>query len=236
MKHAITLVVDASGSMAASKYETEQGIAHFIAEQAGEDAETTVTLIDFTTVSPLDSRMDYTVVYQDVPAAEVGHYRLKPRYATPLYDAVARMVVQTRAALKATPADRRPDLVTLLVATDGRENASMEHDAASVAELLANVQRPLKEGVRVCDQIYKRGWSVVYVGANQDAVAEGTRMGMHADSSLTYDTSRTEGTYALASAAVTRSRGGGGVSFTEKERRAAVGEDMGEDEDRWFES
>jgi hypothetical protein len=212
IKRKIVLVVDRSGSTRSIKGPMESGITEFLGIQAAdEDAETVVTLHDFDD--------EFRVVYVDKPVIDVPRYVLEPRGMTALRDAVGKAVGTEKEVLKATPEEERPDEVVLVIATDGYENSSREYSWEQISDMLAKLQRES----RGKEKIHKRGWKVVYLGANQNAVAVGMRMGIPQTSSVTYGTAGTESVYASASNAILRSAGRKSVVFTDDERTDALG-------------
>lgn len=224
MNREIVIVMDASGSMESIKGPTEHGLAELLAEQAqAEDVETVVTLWEFTTERSWTQPMGPMVlrkIYDREDITRVG-YRLNPQCGTPLIDAVTTVVKETKARYKAAPVFDRPDQVTLLIVTDGMENASTENTESDVRTLLEKVQR----GHEGRENIHKRGWKVMYLGANQDAVQVGMSIGVARGSSLSYGTSGQSvvGTYGVASASMSRSVAGEDDDFTEEERKEALG-------------
>jgi hypothetical protein len=78
-------------------------------------------------------------------------------------------------------------------------------------------------------EIYK--WDLVYLGANQDAIATAATMGIDAASSITYKPNRAAAANVVRamSAAVRRSREPGqGVNYTPSERKASL---LGDDKE-----
>lgn len=212
IKREIVLVVDRSGSTMSIKRQMQSGIAEFLGIQArDEDAEVTATLYDFDD--------EFRLVYADKPVADAPSYVVQPRGMTALRDAVGRAVMAEKRSLKETPEEERPDEVVLVISTDGFENASKEYSWERVSEMLTKLQR---EG-QGKEKIHKRGWKVVYLGADQDAVAVGAQMGVLPQSSVTYGRAGTESVYQSASNAILRSAGSKSVVFTEDERDEALG-------------
>ena len=99
---------------------------------------------------------------------------LQPRGMTALLDAIGRFVTEVGAALAALPENERPADVTVLVMTDGHENASTEWSKDAVKQLISQQET-----------VY--GWDFVFLGANMDAVDVGSDLGFSAGKSLTYD-------------------------------------------------
>ena len=227
MKRYIAIVQDRSGSMSATKNDAEGGLASFLAEQAKEPGTTLVTLNEF------DNVMD--TVYGLTPIAEVEPYVLQPRGATALWDALGYSVDDLKARIKNTAVDDRPDAVIVLCVTDGGENASRVFDSAKLTALLTKIQRPLvsKKDLELDEadrpdpraSIHKRGWLVIYLGSNQDAIASAKSMGISLGSSMTYAPEATCDSYVMASGSATRYSRGGDAEFTSAERNVASGLD-----------
>lgn len=164
----ITVVLDRSGSMDAIKSDMEGGFNTFIEEQRKVPGECRVTLVQF------DSENPYEVVYQNRHVREVTPLNLSPRGATPLRDALGRAIEDTGARLRNMPEAERPGLVIVVVITDGLENASKEWSREAVR---AAVKR----------QENDYAWKFVYLGANQDAITEASKIGIAAHSALSYN-------------------------------------------------
>lgn len=81
-----------------------------------------------------------------------------PNCGTPLYDAIGETVRKLR--------ERVGDGKAILaILTDGQENESKEFSREAIFALIKERE--------------KAGWAVVYLGANQDAYAEGAAMGIN---------------------------------------------------------
>ena len=68
---------------------------------------------------------------------------VQPRGMTPLFDAIGRMVTLAE--------EDNPDKAVIVIMTDGHENASREFSRDNIREVL--------------DRVEKRGWAVVFLGA-----------------------------------------------------------------------
>ncbi len=200
------LVVDRSGSMGSMAKEAQHGIRHFVEEQAALPGRATLTLCQFDNV--------YEVVYDFVLLDTAASYELVPRNATALLDACGAAVMHTSERLAALPEQARPGKVIVLIATDGRENASHEYTLAQIRELFTRQQQDY-------------GWQFSYVGANVDAFAEAGAMGLPANSTLDYAATGQgmRSSYAAASAASARYVKGqsADLSYTDEERKKAAG-------------
>ncbi|MGK2881894.1 MAG: VWA domain-containing protein [Mycobacterium sp.] len=164
----VAVLLDRSGSMSAVTDDAEGGFATFIAAQRAQPGDIAVTLAQFDTV--------YEVVYSNRPVADVPALRLVPRGGTALYDGIGRLVTDIGGQLSATEEAQRPGKVIVVVVTDGHENSSREWTHAAVT---AAIKRQ--------EQTY--AWEFLFLGANMDAVAIGSSLGIAADRSITWNTS-----------------------------------------------
>jgi hypothetical protein len=154
-KHVFVLM-DESGSMSGLEEAVTTGCNEFIHSFA-EDPDAKIWLAWFDH-SPGQDRTRFKVrgeVAADVQHLGPGDY--SPRGTTPLNDAIA----DTVAALDAAAGD--DENVFLAIITDGYENAS-EHSTESIRRLLSARE--------------EKGWGIVFLGANQNAVQTAAEFGM----------------------------------------------------------
>lgn len=206
----VAALLDRSGSMNGIADDTRGGFDSFIAKERESDGETKVTLAQF------DDR--YELVYSSKPIVDVPSLVLEPRGMTALYDAVGRLVTEIGAELAALPEDERPGSVTVLVMTDGHENASAEWTNTAVRELIASQERDYQ-------------WDFVFLGSNIDAVEVGAALGFARDKSMTYVSTTVGVTAAFDSVSSYQDRKRAQVmgasparGFSESDRRRARGE------------
>ena len=174
----LVFLLDRSGSMRSIKSDVKEGFSAFIEEQGGVEGDCVVTLAQFDT--------HYEVVYQGIPLDEVPELNLQPRSRTALLDAMGRLITEVSAELASLPDDERPGTVIVAIMTDGLENASRDwtHPAIkSLVELHTN----------------QYDWQFLYMGADQDAVEVGTRLGVQRAQSLIYSKRRSREAMAAAS-------------------------------------
>ena len=214
----ITVLLDRSGSMMAIRESTIAGYNRFLTEQRTAPGEAHLTLIlfdamrdhyvNFVPGANLRDRLHYDTVYSgrlsEAPALTGTTF--VPRGNTPLIDAMDRMIDETGARLRALPEAYRPDRVMAVIITDGEENASYLTTRAAV---MAKVQHQR--------DVYK--WDFVYLGANQDAIAEAVSYGMPTMGAATYTMNNATAAWAAASSNVLRARGdiAFAASFTPEE-------------------
>lgn len=192
----LVILVDRSGSMRAVKDDTEGGLRAFLDAQRDVPGETRVTLRRFD--------HEHETLYTGIPLEEAPAFELKPRGWTALLDAIGSSVAETDDHIASLPEGDRPDEVVLVVLTDGAENASKEWKHSQIKTLLKAKQ--------------DAGWTVVFLGADQDAITVAAGMGISRDTSLAYDSCDTEATLTTVGRAVARGSRTGVHGFTDAER------------------
>jgi len=163
-------LLDRSGSMQSIRSDTMGGFDAFIEEQRGLPGRCLVTLAQFDD--------GYDEVYTDRDLVAVPPLDLTPRGSTALLDALGRLITTAGERLAALPEADRPASVIVGVMTDGRENSSREWSHPRIKELIEQQTRDY-------------AWQFLYLGADQDAIEEGARMGFAASKSMTYSRGRT---------------------------------------------
>jgi hypothetical protein len=196
----VHVLLDRSGSMQTIKADAIGGFNSYVEDLAKTSPKSTLSLTIFDNES-IDTIVDNVVVTEVEPLTDKTYV---PRGATPLLDAIAKAV----AKLDKTKGKRK----VLVISTDGQENASTEHKRATIKALL--------------DERQKQGWLVLYLGANQDAFAEGGFMGTQVANTMNYAATSvgTRNSFAAASGATRRYASTGQMSaaaFTTEERDAA---------------
>ena len=154
------ILLDESGSMG-SIYEQALGGANetiqtIRAAQASADDQK--QFLTFVTFDSGDKESVRTIIdtkpIEQVKDLTRDDYR--PNGCTPLYDAMGKSLT----AIEQKVTDDDQVLVTII--TDGMENSSREYSGASVCEIVKRLRG--------------KGWTFVYIGANQDAVEVAKRM------------------------------------------------------------
>jgi uncharacterized protein YegL len=175
----IAFLLDRSGSMQSIKDDAIGGFNELVTDQAKAPGECTLTLVQFDSQNPQETVYDKLPIGQ-VPELTAAAY--VPRGGTPLLDAVGRLIVTTGEQLASLPEHERPEKVIIVILTDGLENASLEYTREQVFDLITHQRETYS-------------WEFIFLGANQDAIAEGVKYGIAVARSRTFDTTA-EGTRA----------------------------------------
>jgi Mg-chelatase subunit ChlD len=140
----VYLLLDNSGSMASQWDEALGSVNGYVDElRSSKVVGARVSLVAF------DGNQPYNVVRDKVAVSDyepVTNREVFPRGATPLYDAVGKAIADGIA----TNAEK----TVFVVMTDGYENASKEYNLTSVKGMI--------------EAVTKRGWEVLFLGANFD--------------------------------------------------------------------
>ena len=170
----VWMLLDRSGSMGGLEAAVVKGAARFLDEQAAEQGKCRVTVAQF------DSQDPFEVLIDSAAASKADRHaleRYQPRGTTPLFDAIGRLIgcADQRIALRAE-AGKRPEDQTVVIVTDGLENASTDYSAADINKLISERR--------------EQGWAFVFLGANQDSYRESARMGFDQRSVQNYEASQ----------------------------------------------
>ncbi|VVB50697.1 von Willebrand factor type A domain protein [uncultured archaeon] len=167
----VTLVLDRSGSMGHTANDTIGGINEFIKEQQGKEGKKVCfTLVQFD--ADCEDWYLKNCEGQDInTVALLDKSSYKPRGGTALIDAMAQAILETGKRLGDMPEDERPANVIFAVMTDGEENSSRKYTNQQVFDMIKHQT-----------DVYK--WAFLFLGANQDAIASGSRYGFMANNSL----------------------------------------------------
>ncbi len=118
---------------------------------------------DVTTITMAQFDNEYEVLYNGAQLGDVAALGIDdfvPRGSTALLDSLAKLITDTETCIARM--EVKPDMVTFVVVTDGQENASREFNREKIRKLTADKEQG--------------SWEFVYLGANQDAFAEASKM------------------------------------------------------------
>lgn len=198
----IVMVLDRSGSMESIREATVRGMNAFVAKQRDAAGKCIFTLIQF------DGENAFDVVCEAEDIQTVPILDLLPRGNTPLYDCLGQALRNTAHWVLRN----RATLVLFVIITDGLENASKEFTAAQVKETIR---------LRGLD-----GWEFVYLGANQDALVEGAKLGIRGANSATFTGINTQCAFEMSSTKVMNYRSTSdavALAYTDPDRQTLTG-------------
>lgn len=164
----ITVILDRSGSMHSIASDVEGGLNQFFTSQKMIPGRCVVSLYQFDNI--------YEPVFENIDLLTVPSVHLIPRNSTALLDAIGRTVSSIGAKFKNLPENERPGKVIFLIITDGLENASKEYTKLQI-----------KEMIKLQQETYK--WEFVFLGANQDAIAEAQALEIKTCGAMTFSPS-----------------------------------------------
>jgi len=185
----ITVTMDRSGSMGSIASDMQGGLESFIEDQKGVEGEATFSFYRF------DNEIDN--VYDFANLDEVTDLALQPRGATALLDAMGLAITETRSKILELESEERPSKVICITITDGHENSSREYSRDRIMGMVQELQSEDEENPEPDENgIY---WEFVFMGANQDAIAEGGNVGIRRNAAYTYQASGQGATMAFQS-------------------------------------
>jgi hypothetical protein len=180
----IVMIRDRSGSMGSCRAAMDEVTNGWLSLQKEKPGACEFTLVDF------DDR--YEEVLHNVPLSEVPHLSLNPRGNTALLDAIGRTVDHVGQELAALSEGQRPNKVLFVIITDGFENASREYVARPTITN-PNPNNSQRVFDMVTHQREKYNWEFIFLGANQDAIATASGLGIAPASAVNF-VSNTRGT------------------------------------------
>ena len=194
------ILLDRTGSMGPIWAETLSSINGYVEKLATDRIDARITLATFDS----NDGTQFDVIRRSADVKEwkpVTDRDATPRGYTPLYDAIGRLM----GLANADAADR----ATVIIVTDGQENASRE---------------VTREGAKVMlDRVREKGWDVVFLGANFDAFSQAASLGGAAAQTLNVAPGAMQA--AMSGPMVSRMRnyhiGGAPAAFSDEDRKTA---------------
>lgn len=185
----INFIIDESGSMWSCFDATVNGFNTYLTEQQSGPDQALMSVYKF---SDNCSTLYKAININQIPRL-VGNVTYCPNGSTALYDAIFRSVNESDAVMAADPTITR---VVTVILTDGQENASRIANKENVNQLIKAKEKTGK-------------WTFVYLGANQDAWDEASKIGFQFDNVRTYDTANMSNTMRGVSIATSNYRSSG---------------------------
>lgn len=172
------IILDASGSMQSIYQQALSGVNETIQTiRHGQEQHPEVR--QYLTLASFANPDDLQVVYKAEPINFVkdlteDDYRL--RGCTALHDAMGDMITDTQKSAK------HDDAVLVTIITDGYENASLRWSGPQIKSLV--------------EELRQMGWTFAYIGADQDALAEAAKVGIHNSYSFASTAEETQAMFA----------------------------------------
>ncbi|MBQ8966742.1 hypothetical protein [Ruminococcus sp.] len=180
----LVFVLDRSGSMSGLESDTVGGFNSLIKDQKSAEGKAFITTVLFDTeFIYLHDRVDIDKV---APLTEKDYV---PRGCTALLDAVGLTISHIAGIHKYARPEDVPDKTIFVITTDGMENASREYTYDKVKKMIEKEQE-------------KYGWEFIFLGANIDAAATASSMGIAHASNYKADKSGTKLMYGALNRAV----------------------------------
>jgi hypothetical protein len=156
----IVCIVDKSGSMESIRTDAIGGFNQFLKGQKEIPSPANMTIVLF------DTEYNLIVDGKDIQTVEpLNNLTYAPSGCTALLDAVGRTIDKVVERLNSMPDDQRPG-------TDGEENSSKEYNRQQISD-------------RISKQT-EAGWQILFLAANQDAFAEGSKLGVSATNTTNF--------------------------------------------------
>jgi len=199
----LIIITDRSGSMSRIASDMEGALKKLLEDQEKENL--FVTYVRFDDV--------YEEVFFEKPAKDVKKIPIQPRNMTALLDAIGKTLNTVERRSSEKEKKDRADKVLFVIVTDGLENASREFSRAQVFEMIEKAKRDNK-------------WDFMFIGANQDSIAEGASLGIARGSSLNYAASAkgVRGMSHAVSSYTSAYFAGDAAEFSDEDRAAAMDE------------
>ena len=200
----VVCIVDRSGSMQSMGEAVKKGFNEFIEKQKAEPGECMATIVRFDDEIEV---VQHGVSLSDVLPATDSTF--EPRGQTALFDAIGGTIKMVKKKISTLAS--KPKRVMALVLTDGAENASTKYSHKKVMKTIGKCEKKLN-------------WTFVFVGANQDAIATGTKLGFQASQCLSYTSNShfQQAAWKNVSANFSRQRAGGSAGWTRTERNTSL--------------
>lgn len=196
----VYMLLDRTGSMSSIWAETLSSINAYVARLAKDrvDAKITLAMFDSNDGTQFDVIRRSTDVKEWQPVTD---REATPRGYTPLFDAIGRLM----GLASADTSDR----ASIIIVTDGQENASREVTREGAQALL--------------DRARARGWDIVFLGADFDAFAQAASLGTVAGHTLNIAPGSMQAAMSgpMAERAQAYAQGAPPRAFTDDERKVA---------------
>ena len=181
----IEFLLDETGSMASCKRETVAGFNDFLSEQRAQQGTCLLTLTKFDTSGQKTPYMDVDV---NMTPNMLEDWFI-PGGGTNLRDTIGSRLLSLKQRLETWSV--KPN-VLIVVMTDGDDNASQTHSEQNIQSAIQSYMN--------------EGWTFVYLGADQNALSTGNRLGFPEGNIKSFASSKMRETMQTLAAATTTYR------------------------------
>lgn len=165
----ITIILDCSGSMDLIKSSTIEGFNTFLRAHQAESTNVRISLVKF--------NHEYTLAFEEKKIKKkyfLNEANFMPSGTTALLDAIGRTIKSIDARIEKHAIN--PGVIIAII-TDGHENSSRFYTTNEIKKCIKKRSE-------------QNNWNFMYLGANQDAIFEGNRIGITADLSYNFKASK----------------------------------------------
>ena len=202
----VIALIDRSGSMFGKEKDTVGGINAAFSEirnNAGEDDTILISLKLFD--------HEQSLYWRSININEIGNFPIEsyiPRGQTALLDTLGTTLTYFMEKKLIDPTAY--DSCLIYIATDGQENASKQFTTTKIKELILNAEKSYNI-------------TVIYLGANQDAILSAGNIGIACEHAINYNENEDSinAVYRSAARVASESRTNRNVGFTNLERNAS---------------
>jgi uncharacterized protein YegL len=164
----IIFILDRSGSMSGLEEDTIGSFNSLIKKQKKQEGEAAITTVLFD--NKIEKLHDSVLLSDMKKLTEEDYFT---RGSTSLLDAIGFTVRDKKIVYAETLKEERPEKVMFVIITDGMENSSLNFSYDEVRQMISETKE-------------KYNWEFLFIGANIDAVKEGSKIGIEQDRAVRY--------------------------------------------------
>lgn len=199
----IKVLLDTSGSMYTIKTDSVGGYNDFLNMQKKSENANSIFWSLYTFNDNVDTQFIYKPIYN---VENMNEGDMRTHGGTALYDAIGTMLNDT--------IENHENSYIVVIITDGYENSSKKYSSRAIKEMIENKTSENRDKSHAV-------WDFIYLGANQDAVLESSKIGIKKQSTMEYSNDKVTEAYKDLSCAVSRrlSKEDDFITFSPKEQQ-----------------
>jgi hypothetical protein len=159
------IVLDRSGSMYPVKDSTYASLMKFQADQLEDN------VINHYSPLIIHTFSDNIKLEHQKKLKDNINFNYTPSGSTALYDAIGEAVNHAQKYIDT--AIEKPQVINIIIMTDGHENSSKEYNSNTIKSLIKSHQ--------------DKGWEFIFLGANLDSILTGGDMGLQKEQCLNFN-------------------------------------------------